>query len=84
MRVLLDECMPVSLMADLDAAGHDVERVSVTQPAQTDDEVLAMAASETRVLVTLDKDFGEFAVRGRVAHCGIVRAAVRAPRLRPP
>jgi predicted nuclease of predicted toxin-antitoxin system len=38
-----------------------------------DDEILARAHEEGRVLVTLDKDFGELAiVRGR-SHAGIVR-----------
>ena len=31
------------------------------------------AASELRILVTLDKDFGELAVVRRVPHAGIVR-----------
>jgi len=38
-----------------------------------DDEVLAMAHLEARVLVTLDRDFGELAVVRRQPHSGIVR-----------
>lgn len=35
--------------------------------------ILAQAFAETRVLVTLDKDFGELTVFGGAPHCGIVR-----------
>lgn len=38
-----------------------------------DDEILAWAASEERVTVTVDKDFGELAVALGIPHHGIVR-----------
>jgi predicted nuclease of predicted toxin-antitoxin system len=38
-----------------------------------DAEILEHAFSETRVLVTLDKDFGELAVFRSQLHCGILR-----------
>ena len=38
-----------------------------------DAEILENAFSENRVLVTLDKDFGELAVFRSQRHCGILR-----------
>ena len=38
-----------------------------------DEEILARALAEGRVLVTLDKDFGELAVVRELPHAGIVR-----------
>lgn len=38
-----------------------------------DDQILAHAARNAQVLVTLDKDFGELAVALGAAHAGIVR-----------
>lgn len=38
-----------------------------------DDDILRRAASEGRVLVTLDKDFGTLAVFRNLPHTGIVR-----------
>ena len=38
-----------------------------------DDEILARAHQEKRVLVTLDKDFGELAVIHGHPHSGIIR-----------
>ena len=36
-------------------------------------KILARARDEGRILVTLDKDFGELAVRHGKFHCGILR-----------
>jgi predicted nuclease of predicted toxin-antitoxin system len=38
-----------------------------------DDQVLAHAAQNGQVLITLDKDFGELAVALGAAHAGIIR-----------
>lgn len=38
-----------------------------------DEEILAHAYNEGRILVTLDKDFGELAIILRIPHCGIMR-----------
>ena len=38
-----------------------------------DEELLDRALTETRVLVTLDKDFGELAVFHNKPHAGIIR-----------
>jgi predicted nuclease of predicted toxin-antitoxin system len=38
-----------------------------------DDEILARAHADGRVLVTLDKDFGELAIARAQPHSGIVR-----------
>ena len=38
-----------------------------------DEEIIKRAHSEDRVLVTLDKDFGELAIVRGMPHCGILR-----------
>lgn len=73
MKVLLDACVWVGVRARLAAAGHDVIWVGDWPNDPGDEEILAQAAAERRVLVTLDKDFGELTVRQERAHCGIVR-----------
>ena len=40
-----------------------------------DEEVLARAHSDGRILVTLDKDFGKLAIVHRTPHSGIIRLA---------
>jgi predicted nuclease of predicted toxin-antitoxin system len=72
-KVLLDSCVWGGSRAALIALGHDVVWAGDWSADPGDDEVLARAFSEKRVLVTLDKDFGELAVAQGRAHCGIVR-----------
>jgi predicted nuclease of predicted toxin-antitoxin system len=60
MRFLVDECLPVRLATALLDAGHDaVHVVDCGLGGVADSEVMAMAASENRVLVSADTDFGE-------------------------
>lgn len=60
MRFLLDECLPVRLAALLRAAGHDCAHVyEVGLGGQSDEQVMALAAREDRILISADTDFGE-------------------------
>ena len=53
--------------------GHDVAWVRAEAPGASDAEVLARAQTESRALITFDKDFGELAYRsGLRASSGIV------------
>lgn len=38
-----------------------------------DEEILEFANKQGRILITLDKDFGELAIVRRKRHCGIIR-----------
>ncbi len=60
-------------MEVLAGAGHDCDWVGDWPEDPGDDEILAAALAESRVLVTLDKDFGELAVVHGHRHAGIVR-----------
>lgn len=73
MKVLLDTCVWGGAVADLRAAGHDVEWVGEWPDDPGDDEILAHAVQEQRLLITLDKDFGEIAILRQRPHCGILR-----------
>ncbi len=73
MKLLLDTCVAGGAKTHLEAAGHDVVWGGDWPTDPGDDELLARAHAEGRVLVTLDKDFGELAVHRGLAHCGIVR-----------
>ena len=73
MKVLLDACVWSGAMSVLSAAGHDVEWVGDWAADPGDEHVLATAATQGQILITLDKDFGELAVLFRRPHAGIVR-----------
>lgn len=73
MKVLLDSCVAGTVADDLRGLGHDVNWTGSWKADPGDREILAFAQNERRVLVTLDKDFGEFAVLEGSPHAGIVR-----------
>lgn len=73
MKLLLDSCVWKGAADELSAAGHDVVWTGDWPADPGDEEILAFALKEARVVVTLDKDFGELAVAFRLEHAGIVR-----------
>ena len=73
MKLLLDNCVWNKSREDLAAAGHDVVHIGDWPEDPGDEELLRRAHSEGRVLVTLDKDFGELAVVQAQPHVGIIR-----------
>ena len=73
MRLLLDTCIWGGAVPELKAAGHDILWAADWQRDPGDDEILAIAHGEQRVLVTLDKDFGELAIVHERPHSGILR-----------
>jgi predicted nuclease of predicted toxin-antitoxin system len=73
MRILLDTCVWGKAADVLRAAGHEVVWAGDWPEDPGDDEILARAHAESRILVTLDKDFGEIAVLHEKPHSGILR-----------
>jgi predicted nuclease of predicted toxin-antitoxin system len=73
MRLLLDENMPGTVVAELRNRGHDVLSVKESMRGMEDPDILAQAQAESRVVVTQDKDFGELAFWiGLPATCGVI------------
>ena len=72
MRFLADECIAVTLVAQLRDAGHDVRHVGEEHRGIDDRAVLALAQKESRILLTEDKDFGDYAFRQRLPVPGLV------------
>lgn len=73
MKVLLDTCVWGGALRDLTRAGHDVRWIGDEPVDPGDLAVMDLAFDEARVLITLDKDFGELAVVHDRPHRGIVR-----------
>ena len=53
--------------------GHDVVEAQTLGPDPGDRALLELAESENRVLITMDKDFGELIYLRRVSHAGLIR-----------
>ena len=73
MLILADEDFPREAVTALRQSGHDVAWVRTDAPGSTDLQVLERAQSESRVIVTFDKGFGELAFRaGLPASSGMI------------
>ena len=73
MKLLLDACISPQARKELITAGHDVVWAGDWGEDPGDPTILQRAHQESRVLVTLDKDFGELGVLRGAPHSGIVR-----------
>ena len=73
MRVLMDSCVAGAAAGIVLGAGHDVSWAGDWPHDPGDQEILRRAADEGRVLVTIDKDFGELAVVQGMLHVGLIR-----------
>ena len=73
MKLLLDTCVWGGAAQELQVLGHDVHWCGAWSEDPGDEEILGIAHRESRILVTLDKDFGEMVVRQGLPHSGIIR-----------
>lgn len=73
MKFLVDRCAGRRLAAWLRDQGHDAVESRDRGPDPGDRTLLEWAANESRILVTMDKDFGEFIFVENTPHCGLVR-----------
>lgn len=73
MKFLFDQSADFRLIAHLRSLGHDVSAVSRNYPpGLADEDVLAIARQEQRILVVADRDFGELIFHQGLAHAGVL------------
>ena len=73
MKIKLDENLHVGLAATFTAAGHDVDTVVDEVLSGADDPtVLAAATAEDRLVVTLDRGFGDVRAYPPGTHAGVL------------
>lgn len=73
--ILLDSCVWGGVVPTLADLGHDVVWSGAWPSDPGDVAILAAAHDAGRILVTLDKDFGELAILKGQLHAGIIRLA---------
>jgi predicted nuclease of predicted toxin-antitoxin system len=66
MRLLANENFPRDAVDALRENGHDVVWIREDARGSRDEQVLALAQEEKRILVTFDKDFGELAFHAKL------------------
>ena len=73
MKFLFDQSADFRVIAHLRQLGHDVSAVSRNYPpGLADEDVLAIARQEQRILVVADRDFGELIFHQGLAHTGVL------------
>jgi predicted nuclease of predicted toxin-antitoxin system len=73
MKFLLDQSTDARLAAYLRNLGHDVTRIAADYPAGLlDPNILSLARAEGRILITDDRDFGEWVFRFKLPHAGVI------------
>ncbi len=76
MRFLLDVCAASrTLCKTLVDAGHDVLSASDGYADAADEDLLALAREQDRILVTKDKDFGKLVFVQHLPHPCVIRLA---------
>jgi predicted nuclease of predicted toxin-antitoxin system len=71
MKFLFDQSADFRLIPHLQALGHDVAAISRNYPpGLADEDVLALARQEERILIVADRDFGEW-----IFHQGLAPAS---------
>jgi predicted nuclease of predicted toxin-antitoxin system len=73
LKLLLDTCVSPRTRTALAVGGHDVVWAGDWEADPGDAAILEIARRESRILITLNKDFGELAVVFDQPHSGIIR-----------
>ena len=73
MKFLFDQSADFRLISHLRELGHDVSAISRHYPhGLADEDVLAIARDEQRILMVADRDFGELIFQQGLAHAGLI------------
>ena len=79
MRLLADAHISRAMVAYLHGLGHDVLHVATLAPRMSDSTILKRAATDGRVVLTADKDFGELCFLRLISCAGVVLLRLNAP-----
>ena len=78
MKFLADENIHADIVGWLRNSGHDVLYAAESLTGASDDELLATARREDRLLITDDKDFGELVYHRRLVTRGVILIRLQA------
>ena len=76
-RLYLDQMFRLDVAQALHSAGYDVVRASECGQDRADDQcILQQAMAENRILITLDRHFGDWLILPLHRHPGVIRLKV--------
>jgi predicted nuclease of predicted toxin-antitoxin system len=72
MKFLIDAGVGKKACDILKTKGYDVKSILDIDPAMTDLSILQLALTDKRIVVTMDKDFGELVFNSGLDHEGVL------------
>ncbi len=72
LKILIEVGVGKAVENWLKNAGYDVLALRDIDPKMPDDKILEIAAREKRLLITMDKDFGELVYYSGKSHAGVL------------
>lgn len=72
MKFIADENLGIKVPKYLASLGFDIVSVKEIAQGVPDTDVLELANKEGRILITLDKDFGELVFKEKLIHTGVI------------
>lgn len=79
MKILANAHISRLMFDYLRTEGHDCLHAELEASGMSDDDLLAMAVEQQRVIFTADKDFGELVFRRMVPAVGVILIRFRVP-----
>ena len=72
LKLLMDVGVSKAAEEWMRSEGYDVLTVREIDPCMPDIDILSLAVAEQRILVTMDKDFGELVYHSGQTHAGVL------------
>ena len=72
MKFLADESVDYPIVKALRDSGLDTDYIADGFSGMADEDVIALANKNERILLTADKDFGELVYRMKLTHKGVI------------
>ncbi|MGD9975724.1 MAG: DUF5615 family PIN-like protein [Desulfatirhabdiaceae bacterium] len=72
LKFLIDVGVGKRIERYLREEGYDIKAVRDIDSRMEDENIIHTAVTENRMVVTMDKDFGELVYHGSMKHCGVL------------
>ncbi|MBW1780677.1 MAG: DUF5615 family PIN-like protein [Deltaproteobacteria bacterium] len=72
LKFLVDVGVGKGIEEYLNEKGYDTKAVRDIDPGMEDEEIIRIAVTENRMIITMDKDFGELVYHSSTEHSGVL------------
>ena len=72
LKFIVDVGVGKTIERYLQKEGYDTKAVRDVDPSMEDEQIIRVAVTEKRIVITMDKDFGELVYHSSMEHCGVL------------